>query len=293
MKRIVHFIHETGSNLCSVIFLLLLGISLVPILAACANTRACNRMQSDIDALENQLLLCRKKQNQASALSEQLQRSLSLLQDKVTHLDKRVRSLELLDEEQGETEDKVVPDKIDSDERQDQLDQQDQQVFSSQQPEISVNEVTSKVLPESKAPTVVHSQDSHWDADLLYHQSLAELQKGDIESARNGFQEYLKSSPDTSLSDNALYWLAECFYQQRKFKLAAENFQKVIDNYPTGNKVPAATLKLGYSYFNIHDYDTSLSILKGLIAQYPKSEEVPLANKMVDKISSLLNGPTK
>jgi len=270
MKRIVHFI-----------FLLMLGISLVPILAACANTRACKRMQLDIDALENQLLLCRKKQNQASALSEQLQRSLSLMQDKVTHLDERMRSLESLGEAQ-EMEDKI-----------DSGDQQDQQTFSFQRPEIYLNEVPSKASAEPKAPIVLHSQDSHWDADLLYHQSLADLQKGDIESAISGFQEYLESSPDTSLSDNALYWLAECFYQQRKFKMAAENFQKVIDTYPKGNKVPAATLKLGYSYFNIHDYDTSLSILKGLIAQYPKSEEVPLAKKMVDKISSLLNGPTK
>jgi tol-pal system protein YbgF len=273
MKKIVHFI-----------FLLLLGISLVPILAACANTRACKRMQSDIDTLENQLLLCRKKQNQASALSEQWQRSLSLMQDKITHLDERVRSLES-QEEALETEDKVGPDKIDSGDR------QDQQTFSFQQSEIS--EITSKEFLKSQAPTVLHGQDSHWDADLLYHQSLAELKKGDIESARNGFQEYLKSSPHTSFSDNALYWLAECFYQQRKFKMAAENFQKVIDNYPTGNKVPAATLKLGYSCFNIHDYDISLSIFKNLVAQYPKSEEVPLAKKMVDKINSLLHGPTK
>jgi TolA-binding protein len=57
--------------------------------------------------------------------------------------------------------------------------------------------------------------------------------------------------------------------------------------------VPAATLKLGYSYFNNGDYDTSISIFKALMAKYPKSEEAPMAKKMADKITSILTGLTK
>jgi len=266
MKRSVYFI-----------FSLSLGISLVSLLAGCANIKTCKQMQSDIDMLQDQLLLCRKKQNETSALSEQLQRNLSLIQDKVTHLDERMKNLAV--QEPGE---KIsLPNKIDT---------IDQQAPSSQQSEISVKEAAPKATP-LESQEVVHNQDSHSDADL-YRQSLADLRRGDIESAMKGFQKYVEAFPDTSLSDNALYWLAECLYRQNKYKLAAENFQKVIDNYPTGNKVPAATLKLGYSSFNIRDYDTSLSVFKTLIGQYPKSEEAGLAKKMVVKINSLLNGPT-
>ena len=128
----------------------------------------------------------------------------------------------------------------------------------------------------------------NYDADNLYNQSLTNLHQGNVESAIEGFREYLTNFPGSPLCDNAEYWLAECFYKQQKFDLAIKHFQKVIDGFPNGNKVPAATLKLGYTFFAIGDYNKSLAHLKTVMEKYPNSQELVLAQKKADKIITIL-----
>ncbi|MEW5803989.1 MAG: tol-pal system protein YbgF [bacterium] len=339
-------------------------------------------MQSDIEMMQNQLLVNQKKQNQVAALSEQLYHSLSTLHNDLIHLEDRLKYVEQIQqatvEQPEQPKQKSValpytvinaPGIIDPSGRHTPLSRQTDTpalmarmaqspapmtrkthspapiVQKAQSPApvarkaqsldpVSMQaenpgqvsspvegpaptsrpvKISASLSRQDKTPASVSQQQDEkpvpaisskaasWavldqgpplsDTDL-YHEAIENLRKGNIESARKEFQEYVERSPDTGLIDNAQYWLAECFYRQNKFDLAIRHFQKVIDRYPQGNKIEAATLKLGDSYFHIGNYESSLSILKALIARYPKSSEAHLARKRVDKITSILTGPT-
>lgn len=118
----------------------------------------------------------------------------------------------------------------------------------------------------------------------LYNTAYGDFLKGSYDLSRQGFEEYLKSYPDTELSDNAQYWIGESFYVQRKFSDAIKAFDNVLQNYPKGDKVAAAALKKGYSLLESKNTEAGIRVLKLLIAQYPGSDSAQLAK---DRLNSL------
>jgi tol-pal system protein YbgF len=121
-------------------------------------------------------------------------------------------------------------------------------------------------------------------AEELYNAAFGDLNKGSYDLARQGFDEYLKNYPDTELSDNAQYWIAESFYIQRKFSEAIQNFDKVLTKYPKGDKAAAAALKKGYSLLEIKNNDAGIRELRQLIQKYPTSDSAQLAK---DRLSAM------
>ncbi len=81
----------------------------------------------------------------------------------------------------------------------------------------------------------------------IYDDAYLDLNRGNYSLALVGFHDYLKKSPDSELADNAQYWIGECYYAQRDFRKAIEEFSRVEQTYPKGDKVPASLLKVAYS----------------------------------------------
>jgi len=111
----------------------------------------------------------------------------------------------------------------------------------------------------------------------LYDAAYQDLTRGNHGLAIMGFQEVLTKFPDSELADNALYWIGESYYAQKDFKQAAEQFQKTIDTYPKGDKVPAAWLKLGLCRQQQGDKTGARAAYATLMEKYPDSEEARLA----------------
>jgi tol-pal system protein YbgF len=115
----------------------------------------------------------------------------------------------------------------------------------------------------------------------VYDQAYWDLTRGNYSLAVLGFREYLRRNPASDLSDNAQYWVGECFYAQRDFNQAIVEFTKVAEQYPRGDKVPAALLKIGYSYLQLDDRAAARRYLNQVIDQFPQSDEAGLAkNKL-------------
>lgn len=111
----------------------------------------------------------------------------------------------------------------------------------------------------------------------LYNTAFADLNKANYDLARQGFEEYLKSYPDTELSDNAQYWIGESHYIQRRFTEAIQAFDKVLTAHPKGDKAPAAALKKGYSLLETGKKEVGIRELRLLIQNYPQSDSAQLA----------------
>ena len=72
------------------------------------------------------------------------------------------------------------------------------------------------------------------------------MKDGQYDRAIVAFQKFLATYPDSSLADNAQYWLGEAYYVNKAYPEAQAAFQRVVDKYPQSRKLADALLKIGY-----------------------------------------------
>ena len=70
----------------------------------------------------------------------------------------------------------------------------------------------------------------------------------------------------------------------RHFEQSIVEFKLVLARYPTSNKVPDSMLKLGYTYYELKQFDQAKATLQDLRNRYPKSTAFRLAGKRLDRI---------
>lgn len=122
-------------------------------------------------------------------------------------------------------------------------------------------------------------------ARALYQRQYAALRAGDHASAIAGFRAFLQQYPHSDYADNAQYWLGEAFYDQRQYKLAMREFRRVINNYPRGNKVPDALLKIGFCYAALGETSKARDVLEQVTRVYPASNPGKLAQRRLAELA--------
>jgi TolA-binding protein len=127
--------------------------------------------------------------------------------------------------------------------------QQNQPVKSTEPPDIEPSQKPrSSVQEPNTAIPITASQIAE-----VYNRALADCRSGRYDQAMEGFQQILEypisqRDPGYELKDNAQYWMAECYYAQKKYVQALAEFQKVKDRFPEASKVFDAELKIAYTY---------------------------------------------
>ncbi|GAB6095143.1 tol-pal system protein YbgF [Desulfatiferula olefinivorans] len=116
----------------------------------------------------------------------------------------------------------------------------------------------------------------------LYDEGQSALDKDDFQRARDAFGRLLRDFPKSSHADNAQFWIGESYYREKWYQKAILEYQKVIENYPGGNKVAGAYLKQGLSFFELGEAENARLILNELLKKFPKSGEAGLAKKKLD-----------
>jgi len=117
-----------------------------------------------------------------------------------------------------------------------------------------------------------------------YRMAYNDYLKGNYDLAVESFRLYRQQFPDSPLADNALYWIGECRFSQKRYDEAIDDFNDVILTYPEGDKVAAAHLKKGISYMELGKKEEALAAFKLLVTKYPLQEETKIA---LDKIKEL------
>ena len=139
-----------------------------------------------------------------------------------------------------------------------------------------------KPTPGKEAP--VETKGISPGAGTLYKDAYETFQKGDLEEARRKFETFLKQYPNSSLSDNAQFWIGETYYLKRDFEKAILEYEKAIAKYPEGDKTPAALLKQGFAFLELGDKTNARNILRRLIERYPQSDQAETAKKKLEAI---------
>jgi tol-pal system protein YbgF len=133
--------------------------------------------------------------------------------------------------------------------------------------------------PEAPASTNLSPQE-------VYNMAYSDYRKGNFELAIDGFKMYREQFPESPLADNSLYWIGECYFSQKKYPEAIEQFNELILNYPRGDKIPAAYLKKGISLMELGKKEESLIVFKLLISKYPLEEETKIAQQKIKELLS-------
>ena len=113
----------------------------------------------------------------------------------------------------------------------------------------------------------------------LYKSALTLYEKGKLEQALLEFQRFMSLNPPVEYVDNALYWIGDCQYGLNDFDQAKDTLKTLINDYPSGNKVPDAMLKLGLTYDKLSDNRSAKKILNHLIHTYPATEAAKKSKK--------------
>ncbi len=106
------------------------------------------------------------------------------------------------------------------------------------------------------------------------------------------FTEYIKYYSNTDLAGNAQFYLADIEYRQGNFEAAARDYDKVLEQYPGGNKAAAAQLKKGYSLLELGQREAGIRELKSLIGRYPRSIEASQARDRLRRLGVTTGGAT-
>jgi len=138
----------------------------------------------------------------------------------------------------------------------------------------------SRPQPEPVRPPPAPTMSPQEAYSVAYNDYL----KGNYDLAVESFRLYRQQFPESPLADNALYWIGECRYSQRKFEEAVDAFDDLIVTYPQGDKAAAAHLKKGLSFIELGRKAEALAALKLLVAKYPLEEEARIAQDKIREI---------
>lgn len=123
------------------------------------------------------------------------------------------------------------------------------------------------------------------DPEEMYAAAYDVYKEGRFDEARGEFRKFLNQFPQTEFSDNAQFWIAECYFKEGKYEEAILAYEEVVKKYPKGNKVPDALLKQGICFGALGDKDSSRILLQRVIETYPDSPQAETARKELQKLS--------
>ena len=138
---------------------------------------------------------------------------------------------------------------------------------------------TSQSTTAAPATSVTQSEEK-----AAYQTAFDALKEGRYKKAKTDLRAFLKKFPNSSYAGNAQYWLGEANYVTRNFEQGIVEFEKVINNYPSSNKLPDAMLKLGYTFYELKQFPQAKAILEDLRKRFPNATASRLAAKRLDRI---------
>src|SRR5215467_7351726 len=121
-------------------------------------------------------------------------------------------------------------------------------------------------------------------ADQLYNDALRDFNANKNDLATQEFTQYLQVYGNTDLAGNAQFYLGEIDYRRGNFPAAVQDYNRVLDQYPGGNKGAAAQLKKGFALLEMGQKDAGVQELKSLVTRYPKSPEAIQAKDRLTKL---------
>jgi tol-pal system protein YbgF len=120
--------------------------------------------------------------------------------------------------------------------------------------------------------------------DVLYNNALRDYNGDKNDLATQEFSDYVKFYPNTDLAGNCYFYLGEIQFRQRNFQQAAQSYDQVLQNFPSGSKSASAQLKKGFALLEMGKQEDGVVELRRVIQRYPRSNEALQARERLKKL---------
>jgi tol-pal system protein YbgF len=117
-----------------------------------------------------------------------------------------------------------------------------------------------------------------------YQGALERLKSKDYAGAEKALNDFVAAYPQSTLIDNAKYWLGETYYVEKRYPDAVAAFGRVVQEHPDSRKVPDALLKLGYSQYELKRYREAREVLARVVQKYA---DAPAAAEAKDRLKRM------
>jgi len=253
-------------------------IALAFLLAGCATSSDVQKLQGQINELQEQLALAKR----SAAGKEEVQAVNQRIADQTQQL---LKSNATLVAKVDQIEDKMNNTQGAIEQTNFRLDRMAQQMTQAQH---DIDDLKRAPQPAAPAPTPTPAapQPAVTEVNVpapsenpmeVYQAAYRDYQRGNYDLALSGFRDFLTKYPNSELSANAEYWIGESLYSQKKYSESIEQFNAVVNKYPKSDKAPAALLKKGYAYLAMNDRPRAIVQFQYVVHEYPNSRESALA----------------
>lgn len=117
------------------------------------------------------------------------------------------------------------------------------------------------------------------DAQKLFDRAFKDMASGNYSLGILGFREYIKTFPTTDLTDDAQFWVGECYYRQGDFNEAAKEYEKVESGFANSDKIASALYKLGRCAEESGRAAQAKEYFDKVAARFPGTQEAELAKQ--------------
>ena len=115
----------------------------------------------------------------------------------------------------------------------------------------------------------------------IFQAAQLDRNRGNIELARQGLEEFLSRFGNSELADDALYWLGDLAYGEKEYAQALSYFQDLFDRFPASETIPAAMLKSAYCLQSLGREIESREFMQRLVDEHPDSPEAAQAREQL------------
>jgi tol-pal system protein YbgF len=126
----------------------------------------------------------------------------------------------------------------------------------------------------------LNSVEKSIEIQKIFDIALNDFTTGQYSIALKSFTDITNKYPDSPLAEDSHYWIAECYYVQKKYPDAANRYKEYIKKYNNGSKVCVSLYKLGLIYKRMRQTEAMKLVWNKLIAQCPNSEETQAVKSM-------------
>jgi tol-pal system protein YbgF len=243
-------------RICTAALLALLLVS------GCTSTRQLDEMQLQINVLEQQNRAIEESLLAQDSLSRSLLEALQVFKARTEFADKAGDAR--LDEISARLNDVL-----------DRIERVQQSVAGLQQGLLSAS---AESIRDSASDTAAAGF-TYIDAKRLFDRAFKDMASGDYSLAILGFKEYVKTFPETHLTDDAQFWIGECHYRQQDYATAAAEYARVEESYADSDKMASALYKLGRCHGELGETARAREYFEQTVARFPNTQEAELASE--------------
>lgn len=144
-----------------------------------------------------------------------------------------------------------------------------------------IRHIRPKLRKERRRAAATETPFVRASAETLYKNAYHLYTVGEYAKSRSGFHAFLESFPSNGLSDNAWYWIGECYYAEGDYGSAVRAFDTVLSRFEDGNKRSDALLKIGLSHLKSGEAGEAGEFLTQVVKFYPGSDASAIATKLL------------